>query len=122
MTKAMNTKFLSMMLVIISTLFIGVTQVLFKIASNQISFNLIALLRNQYLLFGIIFSIISFFLLTLALKFGELSAVYPMMGLSYVWVILLSHYFLKDIINLQKLLGILTILVGITFIGFGSKK
>jgi uncharacterized membrane protein len=118
----MNTKFLSMILVVISTLFIGITQIFFKIASNQLSLNLLALLKNHYLIIGAIFSIVSFVILTAALKFGELSVVYPMMGLSYVWVILLSKYFLNDTVNLQKLLGILIILGGITFIGFGSKK
>ena len=44
-------------------------------------------------------------LLILALRDGELSMLYPIIALTYVWVNLLSMYFFHDQINLLKSAG-----------------
>ena len=61
-------------------------------------------------------------LLVLALKDGELSMLYPIIALTYVWVTLLSYALLNEPPNLYKNLGILTIVIGVAVLGRGGRK
>jgi uncharacterized membrane protein len=56
-----------------------------------------------------------------ALKFGELSFVYPLTALSYVWVTILSKKYLNEKITKNKVFGILLIMLGILLISLSSK-
>ncbi len=57
-----------------------------------------------------------------ALKRGELSVLYPIIALSYVWVALAAHYFISgDSMNFIKWAGIGSIVLGVSFIGIGSQ-
>jgi len=55
-----------------------------------------------------------------ALRGGELSVLYPLVALVYVWVSLLSVRFLGEKMNPMKWLGIALILLGVTLIGLGA--
>ena len=59
-------------------------------------------------------------LLILALRDGELSVLYPLYSLSYVWVIALSMYFFHDHLNTWKTCGVLLIMIGVGFLGKAS--
>jgi uncharacterized membrane protein len=58
----------------------------------------------------------------LALRDGELSALQPIIAMTYVWVTLLSYTLLKESPNWFKNIGIATIVLGVGVIGRGSKK
>ena len=58
----------------------------------------------------------------IALKGGELSVLYPIIATSYVWVSLLSGYYFNEMITQLKWFGILSIVIGVSLIGKGSKK
>ena len=60
-----------------------------------------------YTLYGI-----NTLMLVLALREGELSMLYPIIALTYVWVTLLSYLVLKEPPNFYKNLGIATIVRG----------
>jgi drug/metabolite transporter (DMT)-like permease len=55
-----------------------------------------------------------------ALKGGELSVLYPIVALTYIWVSFLSVKFLGEKMNKLKWLGIALIILGVSFIGLGS--
>ena len=61
-------------------------------------------------------------LLVLALRDGELSMLYPVIALTYVWVTLLSFLIFHDRVNPFKLLGIVTIVTGVGILGRGQRK
>ena len=67
-------------------------------------------------------------LFTIALRDGELSVLYPIISLTYVWVAILSVPILHETFNLHtwkgaaKLIGILTIVSGVAVLGRGQKK
>ena len=61
-------------------------------------------------------------LLVLALRDGQLSVLYPIIALTYVWVTILSPMFFNDIINAYKIIGVGLIVVGVSFIGLGSRS
>jgi drug/metabolite transporter (DMT)-like permease len=65
---------------------------------------------------------ISAMLLIIALKGGELSVLYPIIALSYIWVILASTIVLKENISTLRWAGVGIIFAGVTIVGIGGKK
>ena len=61
-------------------------------------------------------------LLVLALRDGQLSVLYPIIALTYVWVTILVPMFFNDVINAYKIIGVGLIVVGVSFIGLGSRS
>jgi drug/metabolite transporter (DMT)-like permease len=67
-------------------------------------------------------------LFTIALRDGELSVLYPVISLTYVWVAILSVPILHENFNLytwkgaSKIVGIMTIVSGVAVLGRGQKK
>jgi len=61
-------------------------------------------------------------LLVLALREGQLSILYPIIALAYVWVAILSPMFFDDVINVHKAIGIGLIVLGVSLIGTGSRS
>jgi drug/metabolite transporter (DMT)-like permease len=57
-----------------------------------------------------------------ALKDGELSILYPIISLTYVWVAGLSVWFFHDTLNWAKLAGIVTIVTGVAVLGKDAHK
>jgi uncharacterized membrane protein len=80
-----------------------------------------ALLHNYRLLLGYVVQSGNALLLILALRDGELSMLYPIIALTYVWVNLLSIYFFHDQINLLKGMGILLVIGGVALLGRASR-
>jgi drug/metabolite transporter (DMT)-like permease len=52
---------------------------------------------------------------------GELTVLYPMVSLGYVWTLLWSRLFFKEPFTTGKFLGLGLILVGIVFLGAGNR-
>jgi multidrug transporter EmrE-like cation transporter len=59
--------------------------------------------------------------LVLALRDGELSLLYPVISLTYVWVTVLSVTVFHERMNTAKLAGITVICVGVALLGKGRK-
>src|SRR5207248_1373665 len=57
------------------------------------------------------------FLMALALKGRELSRLYPIIALTYVWVTLLSLFFLSEQMNFFRATGIVFIVGGVSILG-----
>ncbi len=82
---------------------------------------MITLIFNFRIISGIILYVLSSFFFVLALKHGELTILYPLVSLGYIWVTLISRFILKETINKFKVVGIIFIFLGIIVIGMGSK-
>jgi multidrug transporter EmrE-like cation transporter len=52
---------------------------------------------------------------------GELSVLYPMVSLGYIFTLLWSRIFFKEPFTRVKFYGLFLILVGVFFVGLGSK-
>jgi len=86
----------------LSMLFLKVSMLRKKLMKNLI---LIALIFGAGLIFGV-----------LALRFGNLSIIYPITSLVYVWTVLLSKYILKEKVKTKEILGVISIILGIILI------
>jgi len=60
--------------------------------------------------------------MVLALRQGELSKLFPIIALTYVWVTLLSYWLLHDTPNWYKNAGIVTIVIGVAILGQGGER
>ena len=47
------------------------------------------------------------------LKYYDVSLLYPFTALAYIWIVLISKYLLKEKVSIQRILGILLIIVGV---------
>lgn len=74
-------------------------------------------LLGGYCLYGL-----STALLVLALRDGELSLLYPVIALTYVWVTVLSVVFFQETVNTFKMIGILVIMSGVVVLGRSGVK
>ncbi|HLC83437.1 MAG TPA: EamA family transporter [Bacteroidia bacterium] len=127
----MKTKFRAIIFVLLCTIATSFGQIFFKIGSSTNFTKAISLLINlnftdpllnplYILIFGLFLYGIGAILLILALKYGELSVVFPIFATNYIWVALLSSYFFAETINIFKIIGIAAIVSGIALIGIGS--
>lgn len=57
---------------------------------------------------------------TWGIKGGQLSVLYPMVSLGYIWTLVWSRLFFKEAITAQKYVGLGLILLGVFFVGLGS--
>ena len=55
-----------------------------------------------------------------ALKGRELSRLYPIIALTYVWVTILSVFMLAEHVNLYRAAGIALIVTGVSILGGGK--
>ncbi len=60
--------------------------------------------------------------LTVALKYGELSILYPLIAVGYVWVTILSIVLYQETVNPWKIAGLVTVVAGVAIIGRASRK
>ena len=103
-------------IMIISSIFAAFGQLSLKIGSMKLQKTLSDIFRNYAFLVGIIFYGLSTILTIIALKGEELSVIYPLASLNYVWVSLLSATYLKEKMNVYKITGIALIIVGVVLV------
>ncbi len=100
----------------------AVAQIFFKIGARNLVLTPMGLATNVPLIAGCAFYGLFTIAMVIALREAELSVMYPIIALSYVWVTLLTYWLLKESPNLYKNLGILTIVIGVAVLGGGGHK
>jgi drug/metabolite transporter (DMT)-like permease len=118
----MATKLWAMGIVLFCTLLTSTAQIFWKFGAEKLEFDILSIITNINLLAGILLYVVGGILLILSFRGGEVSVLYPIIATSYIWVSFLSIYFLGEMMNLYKWLGVFTIVAGIALIGLGSKK
>jgi multidrug transporter EmrE-like cation transporter len=91
-------------------------------ANHLTGTGLVGILTNVPLLAGYVCYGVNTVLLVMALRQGHLSVLYPIIALTYVWVTILSPMFFVDHLNIFKVTGVGLIVVGVSFIGVGSRS
>ena len=121
---ARNTAVGSIALVVVCTIIGAAAQILMRHGALNLHGpqTLNTLLMNWELMAGYACLGINTVLLVVALRGGELSILYPIIALTYVWVTILSPMFFDDVINPYKIAGVSLIVLGVLFIGLGSRS
>ena len=113
----------SILLVILFTFLSTAGQYLIKRGANGIGTHpaLPNLLTDFSLLGGLALYGVGAVLMVLALQHGELSVLYPMISLSYVWVAILSVLAFHEQMNVPRIAGIIVIVLGVGVLGRDSR-
>lgn len=123
-TSTVQQKRRSLVLVIAFTVLAATAQVLFKFGTVRLNQNpsLIGLLTNFPLIGGLALYGVGSAMMVIALRHGELSFLYPLISLSYVWVAILSVVVFQEEMNPYKIAGIGVIIAGVAVMGNGARK
>ena len=113
----MKTKWWAIGLVVLCTFFTSTAQIFLKYGSARLP----EIFFNWQLFTGLALYGIGAVMLIVSFKGGDVTVLYPIIATSYVWVSLLSMYFLNENISFTKWAGVFSIMCGICFIGWGSK-
>jgi drug/metabolite transporter (DMT)-like permease len=113
----------SVLLVVIFTLVSATAQTFIKSGANRLTQNLTleSLITNVPLIAGMTLYGIGAALMVLALRHGELSVLWPIISLSYVWVAIISVLFFHEALNPLRITGICVIMAGVAVLGKGSR-
>ncbi len=103
--------------VVISTVIIALGQIAFKLGTLTLDLSLKGTILNFWLIIGLVLYAIATVLLLVGLKLGELSTLYPIIGLAYIWVCILSFFIFRETITLLNGFGILLIVLGVGLLG-----
>ncbi len=114
-----TTKWWALGLVILCTLFTSTAALLLKAGVMKVDSFLTVF--NIMLLGGLALYVIAAVLLIIALKFGELSVLYPAIATSFIWVNIFSVILLNEDISLLRWAGAGLIILGVSLIGLGSR-
>lgn len=117
----MTTKLWAALLVLFTTVLTSSAQILWKKGSATLAFDILSIVTNYYIIGGILLYVVGGTLLIISFRGGDVSVLYPIIAMSYIWVSLLSVNFLGEQMNHFKWLGVLSIIIGIASIGYGSK-
>lgn len=109
------------MLLVLFASFIGSFGAVFlKMGSEKLKQGLGQLL-NYRLALGVGMYLLSTCFFIVALRNGELTVLYPLVSLGYVWTMLWSKLFFKEPLTRYKFAGLFLILIGVSFIGMGNR-
>jgi drug/metabolite transporter (DMT)-like permease len=117
----------AVLMVVLCTVLGAVGQILIKFGANALHQHgtwatLLAMATNVPLIAGYTLYGIMTILFVFALKDGELSVLFPIISLTYVWVAGLSAWIFHDSLNWPKIAGILTIVAGVGVLGTEGRK
>lgn len=112
---------LTSIIIVVVSCFVGAYgAILLKKGSDTMKFKFKALIKNKYLLGGVLIYGIGTIFYIIALRGGNLSILYPLVSTTYVWIAIFSQKFLGEKMNKYKWFGITLILFGVSLIGIGS--
>lgn len=109
-------------LVVIATFFVTGAQLAFKLGSSEAGISIGPFSLTPMIILGFISYGISAFLFIFALRNGQLSALYPIWALSFVWIFLVSMALLGETVSLVNWVGAALIITGVSLVGRGSKN
>lgn len=127
-TQAHQSQVRPLLLVLLCTLINAVSQILMKMGTAQLGkrpsmlATAIAMITVPMLFTGFVLLGISTVIYVLALRKGDLSLLYPVFTLTYVWVAALSVRILHESMNNVKIAGLAIIIGGVALLGRVSRQ
>ena len=90
--------------------------------SSQWGHLVLTVVRNPYVLAGVVFLAVFFFLYLAALSWADLSFVMPLTAMSYIFAALLAKFMLKEELSWFRWAGTLVITLGIILVAFDGRQ
>ena len=115
----MNTPLKSILLVLCAGFIGSFGAVFLKKGAGLIHRDLRSIILNWQLALGIALYLFSFVFYFLGVREGELSVLYPMVALGYIWTMIWSHFVFAEPITRRKIGGLAMITGGILLLNLG---
>lgn len=117
---ANGTPWSSIILVLFASFVGSFGAVFLKIGAEHMKPSLARLLSNYWLATGIVLYLLSSVFYMMGVAQGQLTVLYPMVSLGYIWTILWARLFFQESFTRAKIAGLMMIIVGVGLINFGK--
>jgi multidrug transporter EmrE-like cation transporter len=113
---------LSSILLVLFASFIGSFGTVFlKSGADKLERSVRGVITNWRLPLGVLIYLTSFGMYAVAVKSGELTILYPMVSLGYLWTLIWSRLIFKEPLTRNKFVGIGMILAGVVVLNLGNR-
>jgi uncharacterized membrane protein len=116
----MKTPLNAVLLVLVSGFFGSFGAVFLKLGAEHMNGSLARLISNYWLGIGVALYLLSSIFYIMGVAQGELTVLYPMVSLGYIWAILWARLLFKEAFTTAKIGGLLMIIVGVALINLGN--
>ena len=116
----MHTPVSSIILVLVGSFFGSFGAVFLKFGAEYMQGTLTRLFTNYWLATGVAFYLLSSVFYMMGVSQGQLTVLYPMVSLGYIWAMLWARIFFKEPFTTAKIGGLAMIIVGVSLISFGN--
>jgi drug/metabolite transporter (DMT)-like permease len=111
----------SIVLVLIGSFIGSFGAVFLKAGAHSMSRNWKSLLLNYKLAAGVALYLLSSVFFVLGVKHGEVTILYPLVSLGYVWTLFWSNLVFKEPLTKAKFAGIGVIIFGVVLLNLGNR-
>jgi len=108
-------KILLLIIMLASTVIAAVGSLFLKKGAANLKKNIMSFF-NWNIIGGIVLYCIASIVYLLLLKNNDLSVVFPLTSLTYIWVLIISHRYFKENINKVNIIAIVLIMIGIAMV------
>jgi len=116
----MHTPASSIVLVLFGSFIGSFGAVFLKLGAEHMQGSLARILNNYWLAIGVVLYLLSSVFYIMGIAQGQLTVLYPMVSLGYIWAIVWARLFFKEPFTLAKIGGLLMIVFGVALINFGN--
>jgi drug/metabolite transporter (DMT)-like permease len=110
----------SIILVLFASFIGSFGAVFLKLGAEHLRGSFARLFTNYWLATGIVLYLLSSVFYMMGVSQGQLTVLYPMVSLGYLWAILWARLFFKESFTAYKIGGLLMIVVGVALINLGN--
>lgn len=94
--------------------------VFLKLGAEHLRGGIARLFTNYWLATGIVLYLLSSVFYMMGVAQGQLTVLYPMVSLGYLWAIIWARLFFKESFTVYKIGGLLMIVMGVALINLGN--
>jgi drug/metabolite transporter (DMT)-like permease len=116
----MKTPLSSILLVLVSAFIGSFGAVFLKLGAEYMRPGIKGVISNYRLGFGVALYLLSSVFFVMGVAQGELTILYPMISVGYIWTLLWAYLFFKEPFGKSKVIGLALIIVGVAFINLGN--
>jgi len=112
----------AILLILVSSFIGSFGAVFLKLGAEHMKGGIARLLSNYWLIVGVVLYLFSsvFYMMGVGQPGAQLTVLYPMVSLGYIWAMLWARLFFGERFTISKVGGLMMIIFGVALINFGN--